>query len=48
MILGMVLGFTYVFVIAAGCYATALIAIRQAQPAQVAQASFVLESSVGR
>jgi hypothetical protein len=37
MILGMVLGFTNVFVIAAGCYAVALISIRQAQPDKSAQ-----------
>jgi predicted membrane-bound spermidine synthase len=38
MILGMVVGFTYVLVIAAGCYATALIAIRGVQPHGVALA----------
>ena len=45
MILGMILGFTAVLIIAAGCYAAALIAIRWAQPGRIVQASFVLKDS---
>jgi len=46
MILAMILGFTAVLAIAAACYATALIAIRRAQPGQLALHSIIPDNSV--